>query len=74
MFPKVIECLEQNIRKQIDCKRPSSAKQMNRVQNTRIELCKKKYNQVRLVLADFASAKLAFNYITQVDALGKEVR
>ena len=27
---KVIECLEQNIRKQIDCKRPSNTKQMNR--------------------------------------------
>ena len=25
-----MECLEQNIRKQIDCKRPSSIRQMNR--------------------------------------------
>ena len=25
-----MECLEQNIGKQIDCKRPSSTKQMNR--------------------------------------------
>ena len=33
MFSKVIECLEQNIRKQIDCKRPSSTRQMNRVKN-----------------------------------------
>ena len=48
VFSKVIECLEQNIWKQIDCKRPSSTKQMNRVQ-----IFKKKYNQVRLVLAVF---------------------
>ena len=33
VFSKVIECLEQNIRKQIDCKRPSNTKQINRVQN-----------------------------------------
>ena len=33
LFSKVIECLEQNIRKQTDCKRPSNTKQMNRVQN-----------------------------------------
>ena len=38
-FPKLIECLEQNIRKRIDCERPSSAKQMNRVQN----ICIKQY-------------------------------
>ena len=31
VFLKVIECLEQNIRRQIDCKRPSTTKQMNRV-------------------------------------------
>ena len=43
---QVIECLEQNIRKQIDCKRPSSTKQMNIVKNIRIEICKYKYNQV----------------------------
>ena len=30
MLSKVIECLEQNIRKQVDCKRPSSIKQMKR--------------------------------------------
>ena len=35
---KAIECLEQNIRKQIDCKRPSNTKQMNRLQNIRIEI------------------------------------
>ena len=28
-FSKVIECLEQKIRKQIDCKRPLNTKQMN---------------------------------------------
>ena len=32
MFSKVIECLEQKIQKQIDCKRPSSTKH-------RFELC-----------------------------------
>ena len=42
---KVIECLEQNIRKQIDCKRPSKTKQMNRLQNIRIEIWK--YKAVR---------------------------
>ena len=31
VFSKVIECLEQNVQKQIDYKRPSSTKQMNRV-------------------------------------------
>ena len=39
---KVIECLEQNIRKQIDCKTPSNTKQMNRLQNIRIEIWKYK--------------------------------
>ena len=39
---KAIECLEQNIRKQIDCKRPSNTKQMNRLQNIRIEIWKYK--------------------------------
>ena len=58
MKSKVIECLEQSIRKQIDFERPSSTKQMNRVQNIRIEICKYKYNQVRLVLAAFASTFL----------------
>ena len=42
---KVIECLEQNIWKQIDCKRPSNTKQMNRLQNIRIEIWK--YKAVR---------------------------
>ena len=37
---QVIECLEQNIRKQIDCKRPSNTKQMNRLQNIQIETWK----------------------------------
>ena len=39
---KVIECLEQNIRKQIDCKRSSNTKQMNWVQDIRIEIWKNK--------------------------------
>ena len=34
MFLKIKQCLEQNIREQIECKRPASIKQMNRVQNT----------------------------------------
>ena len=42
---KVIKCLEQNVRKQIDCKRPSNNKQMNRLQNIRIEIWK--YKAVR---------------------------
>ena len=51
VFSKVTEFLEQNNRKQIDSKRPSSTKQMNIVQNIRIEIFKYKYNKVRLVLA-----------------------
>ena len=39
---KVIECLEQNSRKQIDCKRPSNTKQMNILQNIRIKMWKYK--------------------------------
>ena len=58
VFSKVIECLEQNTRKQIDCKRPTSTKQMNRVQNIPIKICKYKYNQVRLVLAALVSTCL----------------
>ena len=42
---KVIGCLEQNIRKQIDSKRPSNTKQMNRLQDIRIEIWK--YKAVR---------------------------
>ena len=42
---KVIECLEQNIRKQIDCKRPSNNKRMNWVQNIQIE--RQKYKAVQ---------------------------
>ena len=44
-FSKVIECLEQNIRKQTDHKRPSYTKQMNRVQNIRTEM--RKYKGVK---------------------------
>ena len=42
VFSNVIECLEQNIRKQINCKRPSNTKQMNLVQNIQIEMRKYK--------------------------------
>ena len=58
MFSKVVECLEQNIRKQINYNRPSSIKQMNRAQNTRIEIRKYKYNQVGVILSGFASTCL----------------
>ena len=39
-FSKVIESFEQDIEKQIDRKRPSRSKQMNRVQIIRTEICK----------------------------------
>ena len=42
VFSTVIECLEQNIQKQIDCKRPSNTKQLNWVQNTQIKMRKYK--------------------------------
>ena len=42
VFSKVTECLEQNIRKQIDCKGPSNTKQMNWVQNIQIKITKYK--------------------------------
>ena len=29
VFSRVMECLEQNIRKKIDCKRPSNTREMN---------------------------------------------
>ena len=59
MFSKVIKCLKQIIRKQIDA-RPSSTKQMNGVQNISIEKCKKKYNQVGLAFAVFASTRYLY--------------
>ena len=66
VFSKVIECLEQNVRKQIDCKRPSNAKQMNRIFELKYGDRKLsnvwKYNQVSLVLAVYASVY----YIKQV--------
>ena len=40
VFSKVIECLEQKIRKQTDCKRPLNTKQMNWIQNIQIEMQK----------------------------------
>ena len=56
---KVTECLEQNIRKQIDCKRPSNAKQMNRLQKIfKLKYGNTKHNQVKLILAVFVSAYL----------------
>ena len=53
VFSRVIECLEQNIRKQIDRKKPSCTKQMNREQNIRIKICKYEYYQVSLVLLNY---------------------
>ena len=43
-----------------------NTKEYKRVQNIRIEISEQKYNQVRLVLAVFASTKLMLNYINQV--------
>ena len=42
VFSRVIECLEQNIRKPIDSKRPLNTKQMNWIQNIQIEIWKYK--------------------------------
>ena len=42
VFSKVIECFKQNVRKQIDCKRPSNTKQMDWIQYIQIELWKYK--------------------------------
>ena len=47
VFSKVIECLEQNIQKQIDYKRPSSTKQMNRVDRN---IFAWKYREFMLIL------------------------
>ena len=62
VFSKVIELLEQNIQKQIDCTRPSNTKQINWIQNIQIE-CGNiklsnvlKYNQLNLVLSVFGSS------------------
>ena len=46
VFSKVIECLEQNIEKPIDYKRPSSTKQMNRVDRNIFAL---KYREILLI-------------------------
>ena len=65
VLSKVIKCLDQNIRKEIDCKRPSNAKQMNWVQIFKLKWGNiklwnvLKYNQVMLVLVVFASIKQA---------------
>ena len=48
VFSRVIECLEQNIRKQIHCKRPSNTRQMNWVQNIQIEMRKYKAAECRM--------------------------
>ena len=62
VFSKVIECLEQNIRKQIDCKRPSNTKQINWIQIFKLKFGniklsnELKYSQVNLILAFFASS------------------
>ena len=44
---KVIECLEQNIRKQIDCKRLPNTKQMNSLQY--IHIFELKYGNTKLL-------------------------
>ena len=66
MFSKVIESLEQNIRKQVDCNEPSSIKEINKTSTIPIELCKQKHNQIRLVLEVFAFTQLASNHIKQI--------
>ena len=71
LFSKVIDNLEQNIRKHISCERPSTAKQMNRVQNICVEICKQKHNQVNLALAVFALTKLALIILLKLDAVSK---
>ena len=49
----------------MDRKRPSCTKQINRVHYIRIEICRSREKQVRLVLTLFASTKLALYYIKQ---------
>ena len=63
MFSKVIQCLEQNIRKQIDCKSPSNTKQIKRV-DYKIFIIK--YANRNISKRGFASTNLALNYIKQV--------
>ena len=46
VFSKVIECLEQNIRKQIDCKRPSNTTQNSWIQ---IQIEMRKYKAVKCI-------------------------
>ena len=71
---KIIEYLEQNIRKLIDCKRPSTTKQMCRLQNIRMEIwkCKavRKYKTrpSKVSTCSFfllICANIALNYIKQ---------
>ena len=47
VFSKVIECLKQNIRKQNDCKKPLTTKQINWIQNIQIEM--RKYKPVKCI-------------------------
>ena len=69
MFSGVIECLEQSNRKQIDCHRVKTIgykiNEQRRLQNIRIEICKWKYDLIRLVLAGFSSTKLTLNYVNK---------
>ena len=60
-----IECLGQNIRKQIDSKRPLSKKKMNRVQNIHTEICIYKQNQAKYLqfLRLLVCIKLALIYV-----------
>ena len=59
---KAIKCLEQNTRKQIDCKKPSNTQQLNRLKYIQIEIWKEKllgntkHNKEMLVLPVFVSA------------------
>ena len=68
MFSNVIKCLEQNILKEIDCKRPSNTKQVNRVQNVQIEIWKYKAVRKYKIQPDkVRTFSLCFCFFVQVD-------
>ena len=61
----VIECLEQNIKKQIEFQKTIEYETNEQSLNICIKAIKWKCKEIRGVLAVFASAKLALNYIKQ---------
>ena len=56
MLSKIIECLKQDIRKQISCKRPLNTKQMNRVKNK---------DSARIFFLRFCNKLALLSYIKQ---------